>query len=482
MTEMQATIDLGAASGAGVTSQRRPASLTLKWVLLLFATDVAAFAIVTYLAAQIVIHAHHLKPFTIPPIFESSVMVILFQLLIFERLGLYRRSFALSIRDEFYSATTALAIGSAPLLIIFTVFPLLSSSRLIILLSLVFSTLAVGATRASIHLARSAGERRRPRRIAIVGRTMRASVAARSLQASAGVDVLRIDVEDLDESVLAATFSGDDLSIAPWFAQARAWGCDTLMLTEALPPQALPLLLHAAARNRMTLAFAPPRFRVHAYSAKLEVFGEQVLLVFGQLKACTQQADLLKRIFDVAFASFVLLVTAPIVAVCLMLMLAESRGPLLYRQERIGRNGKPFQILKLRSMRIDAERETGPVWASRGDSRVTRVGRFLRRTSLDEIPQLVNVLRGEMSIVGPRPERSTFVEQFRASIPRYDERHLVRPGLTGWSQVNMRRALTPSAAGEKLSYDLFYIEQWSLFLDFSIVAKTAFEFLLHDAA
>ena len=133
-------------------------------------------------------------------------------------------------------------------------------------------------------------------------------------------------------------------------------------------------------------------------------------------------------------------------------------------------------------MRPNAEGATGPVWAERRDTRVTRVGRFLRRTSIDEIPQLLNVLRDEMSIVGPRPERPEFVAKFTEQLARYDERHLVRPGLTGWSQINMRRTLHPSDVAEKLSYDLFYIEQWSLFLDVSIIAKTAFEFLFHDAA
>ncbi len=133
-------------------------------------------------------------------------------------------------------------------------------------------------------------------------------------------------------------------------------------------------------------------------------------------------------------------------------------------------------------MRVDAEAESGPTWAKQGESRVTRFGRWLRRTSIDELPQLLNVLRGEMSLIGPRPERPFYVEQFRARVPRYDERHLVRPGITGWAQVNMRRILDPSAATEKLAYDLFYLEHWSLFLDATILLKTAAEFLFHDAA
>jgi exopolysaccharide biosynthesis polyprenyl glycosylphosphotransferase len=462
----------------------KPAAFPVTWVLLLFVSDLAAFLLATVVATELVLTTHpilerHLH--TIYPVLESSAMIILFQLLILERVGLYRRSFARSLRDEFYYACTGLAIGALPLLVVFTLLPRLSSSRLIIIVSLIFSMIGIGGTRVVIRLAWDAAARRRPRRIAIVGRHARTEAAAISLNLQAGAQLLRIDIDDLDESMPLVRIFESDLSEVAWFSQARSWGCDTLMLTEALPPAVLPVLLHVAARSKIKLALAPPRFRVHAYSAHLEIAGEQALLVLGQLKACTLQANIVKRIFDVIFASLVLVMSAPLLACCGLAILLESPGPLLYRQERVGRNGKPFQICKLRSMHIDAEAASGPIFATRRDSRTTKVGRFLRRTSLDELPQFINVLRGEMSIVGPRPERSEFVAKFRDSIARYDERHLVRPGITGWSQVNLQRALTPSQIAEKLSYDLFYIEQWSLFLDLSIVAKTALEFLFHDA-
>jgi lipopolysaccharide/colanic/teichoic acid biosynthesis glycosyltransferase len=155
---------------------------------------------------------------------------------------------------------------------------------------------------------------------------------------------------------------------------------------------------------------------------------------------------------------------------------------MLYRQVRVGRLGAEFEILKFRTMRRDAESQTGPIWTRNGETRTTRIGRFLRRMSLDELPQLINVLRGEMSISGPRPERPFYVEQFRKMFRRYDERHLIRPGITGWAQINMRRQLDPSEIGEKLSYDLFFLEHWSPFMDIMILCKTAAEFLFHRAA
>ncbi len=133
-------------------------------------------------------------------------------------------------------------------------------------------------------------------------------------------------------------------------------------------------------------------------------------------------------------------------------------------------------------MRLGAEDEGGAVWATKDDPRKTRIGTFLRRFSIDELPQLFNVLRGNMSLVGPRPERPVFVDLFRTTLARYDERHLVAPGITGWSQVHMKRVLETSAAGEKLEYDLQYVENWSLFLDISVLFQTLCEFLFHRAA
>jgi exopolysaccharide biosynthesis polyprenyl glycosylphosphotransferase len=432
------------------------------------------------------VHATHLpklSKFGPVPAIASAAVIVAFQMLMFERLGLYRRSLALSIRDEFYYTTAALVIGATPLLAFFTLMPKLSSSRLIILVSLALSIVLVGGSRAVIHELRNVSEKRRRRRIAIVGRPDQTRAIVQSLNIVDETDLVRIDVEDLDRTVERfARSGGEEFDDVFWFAQAREYGCDTLLLTQTLPPRFLPALLAVAARHRIKVAFAPPRFRVHAYSITLEVAGEQALIVPTQLRACTPQAQLLKRLFDIAFAAVVLLLASPVVLLCALAIAIESRGPILYRQERVGLDGKVFEVLKFRSMRADAEVTSGPVWASAGDARTTRLGRFMRRASLDELPQFINVLRGDMSIVGPRPERPVFVESFRDAIPRYDERHLVRPGITGWSQVNMRRVLRPSQAPHKLSYDLFYIEQWSLFLDIYIVTKTAVEFLFHGAA
>jgi putative colanic acid biosynthesis UDP-glucose lipid carrier transferase len=147
-----------------------------------------------------------------------------------------------------------------------------------------------------------------------------------------------------------------------------------------------------------------------------------------------------------------------------------SRGPVFYRQERTGLGGKRFEMLKFRSMQVDAEGATGPVWATRGDARCTTLGRLMRRWSLDELPQLLNVLAGDMSLVGPRPERGVFVDRFRGQIPGYAQRHRVQAGITGWAQVNGWRGNT--SLRRRVECDLYYISHWSLGLDLRILALT----------
>jgi lipopolysaccharide/colanic/teichoic acid biosynthesis glycosyltransferase len=151
----------------------------------------------------------------------------------------------------------------------------------------------------------------------------------------------------------------------------------------------------------------------------------------------------------------------------------ESRGPIIYRQERVGRGGKPFTLLKFRSMRADAESDGRARWAQVNDDRITRVGRFIRRTRIDELPQLINVMRGEMSFVGPRPERPAFVEKLKAQIPFYDLRHSVKPGLTGWAQVRYPYGASESDSANKLQFDLYYVKNNSPILDMLIVLETA---------
>jgi len=160
----------------------------------------------------------------------------------------------------------------------------------------------------------------------------------------------------------------------------------------------------------------------------------------------------------------------------------SSRGPVFYRQERVGVGGKTFRLLKFRSMREDAEKDGTPQWASADDDRITWIGHFIRKTRIDEMPQVINVLKGEMSFVGPRPERPYFVEALGKKIPYYDERHRVKPGITGWAQTNYSYGASEEDARIKLSYDLYYIKNGSLFLDILILLQTVRVVLWGDGA
>ena len=179
-----------------------------------------------------------------------------------------------------------------------------------------------------------------------------------------------------------------------------------------------------------------------------------------------------KRMLDVVAAGAGLAVTVPLCLLAAALIKLDSRGPVLYRQQRVRRGGAPYTLLKFRTMRPDAESESGVVWAGRRDDRVTRVGRLLRRLRIDEIPQLVNVLRGEMSLVGPRPERPEMVESLAGQIPFYRERLLVPPGITGWAQIRFPYAASVEASRRKLQFDLYYIKHMSLLLDLQILLQT----------
>lgn len=181
-----------------------------------------------------------------------------------------------------------------------------------------------------------------------------------------------------------------------------------------------------------------------------------------------------KRIFDLILSFLLLLLLSPLLLFIAVAVKLYDRGPVLYQQERVGQDGKCFNLYKFRTMSVDAEKKTGPVWAQSNDSRVTPVGKMLRRMNLDEFPQLWNVLTGNMSLVGPRPERPHFVEQFKDQIPRYMARHKIKSGLTGWAQIHGLRGNT--SLEERIKYDLYYMENWNVMMDVEILFATLFAF------
>ncbi len=239
--------------------------------------------------------------------------------------------------------------------------------------------------------------------------------------------------------------------------------------------QELLSIISLCERDRVSIKIFPDVFQIMATEVNIGHLNGLPLLTIRDV-ALRGWRLTLKRIVDMAGSSIGLVFLSPLMLLMAFLIKLESRGPVFYVQERMGLDARPFPCIKFRSMRQNAEMQTGPVWASKNDPRRTRVGTFIRRFSIDELPQLINVFLGQMSLVGPRPERPVFVEQFRRSIPRYMDRHREKAGLTGWAQVNGLRGDTSII--ERTKYDLWYIENWSLWLDFKIILRTLVNIVL----
>jgi Undecaprenyl-phosphate glucose phosphotransferase len=228
-------------------------------------------------------------------------------------------------------------------------------------------------------------------------------------------------------------------------------------------------LLDAVGDEPVTIHVVPDLFRFASLRGGVEEF-EGMPFIHLRDSPLHGWSQVAKRAFDVGFSLLLLVGLAPLLAVLAVAVKVASPGPVLYGQERMGLDGQRFRMLKFRTMRVDAEAETGPVWTSVDDPRRVPLGALLRRFSLDELPQFVNVLRGEMSVVGPRPERPVFVEHFRRTVPGYMLRHKVKSGVTGWAQVHGLRGNT--SLEKRIEYDLEYIERWSFWLDLKILALT----------
>ncbi len=250
----------------------------------------------------------------------------------------------------------------------------------------------------------------------------------------------------------------------------------------ALPPEQhvrMIELLASTAREMVDVKVVPDLLQVIALRARLEDLDGIPVINVNDVPLQGFNS-IIKRSFDIAISGVALTVLAIPLGLIALAVKMSSKGPILFSQERMGLDGKSFTIVKFRSMDDNAERATGPVWAVEDDPRVTPLGRFLRRSNLDELPQLWNVLKGDMSLVGPRPERPHFVEQFKHKIPQYMLRHKVKAGLTGWAQVNGWRGNTPLE--KRIEYDLYYIENWSVRLDLKIMWLTLLKGFFHKHA
>jgi Undecaprenyl-phosphate glucose phosphotransferase len=396
--------------------------------------------------------------------------------------GLYRPRRLGSYVSEWTDIAKASTLGVLVLVAIMAfVFRGYAYSRLVIVgfwaLSIVAASLARGVFREALRYARRHGFNLRHALVVGGGSPAREVVEVLRRRPDVGINVLGVvgDAAELAETGVRCLGGLHDL-------RAVLDRIPVDLVIVALPHARLGRLDDVLAQigdDPVTIHFVPDIVGLASLRGGVEEF-EGVPFIHLRESPLYGWNRLLKRAFDLVVGGAALVIAAPLMLAVAAVIRLSSPGPTLYRQIRMGLDGQPFAMLKFRTMRVDAETDTGPVWASPADPRRTAVGAFLRRWSLDELPQLFNVLRGDMSLVGPRPERPQFVQEFRARIPGYMLRHKVKAGMTGWAQVNGWRGQT--SVEKRIECDLYYIERWSLLFDLRILAQTLWKGFRHKNA
>ena len=410
----------------------------------------------------------------IPPLYPYLLMLL--PILVvwgvsFRAFDLYRPRRIASHLSEAADLAKASSLGALVLVAVMTFFfREYEYSRVVIvyfwLLSIAAVWLARGTFREALRFARRRGYNLRYAVVVGDGELAATVVSRLAARTDVGIEVLGVVGDDKEGMGGARRLGGySDLR-----AVLDAHVVDHVILALVHEDYGrLGGLLEAVGDEPVTIHVVPDLFRFASLRGGVEEF-EGMPFIHLRDSPLHGWSQVTKRVFDLVFSCALLIGLAPVLLLLALGVKLTSRGPVLYRQERMGLDGQRFRMLKLRTMRVDAEAGTGPIWATEDDPRRVPYGALLRRLSLDELPQFVNVLRGEMSVVGPRPERPFFVEQFRRTVPGYMLRHKVKSGVTGWAQVNGLRGNT--SLEKRIQYDLEYIERWSLWLDVKIIALT----------
>lgn len=390
-------------------------------------------------------------------------------------MGLYQRRFRFAMAGMILRVLSGIVVTAFTLAILYYIAPSLFLGRGIFVFSLVITCLLVIAVR--IIFINSLDQKVLKRRILVLGAGERAAQISRQLRRRSDyqgfsivgyvhvrgehdvVDESRVIRPDATLLALATELQADEVVVAVGERRRKSFPVHDLLDCKLSGIDVIEL---------------QDFFEREIGKLKLDILNPSWMIFSDGFNRDAAQ-DVRKRLFDTLVSLMLLLVSWPFMLLVVMAILLESggRGSILYRQVRVGQHWRLFNVYKFRSMREDAE-ETGEVkWAAKDDDRVTRVGRFIRKTRLDELPQIFNVLRGDMSFVGPRPERPEFVTQLSEMIPYYAERHRVKPGITGWAQISYPYGASEKDSLEKLQFDLYYIKNYSLFLDLVIILQTA---------
>jgi Undecaprenyl-phosphate glucose phosphotransferase len=416
----------------------------------------------------------------VPPIADYLLMllpILLVWSVSFRAFGLYRPRRIGSHLSEAVDIAKASTMGVLVLVAVMTFFFRgYDYSRVVIvyfgLLSIAVVWFSRAAFREGLRFARRLGYNQRF--AVVVGDGELAATVVQRLQdrRDVGIQVLGVVGDDKDDTGGARRLGG----YADLRAVLDAHTVDHVILALAHEDYGrLAGLLDAVGDEPVTIHVVPDLLRFASLRGGVEQF-EGMPFIHLRESPLYGWNRLAKRVFDFVFSAVVLAGIWPALLLLAAAIKLSSRGPVFYRQQRMGLDGRRFEMLKFRTMDADAEARTGPVWARPSDQRRTSFGAFLRRLSLDELPQFINVIRGEMSVVGPRPERPVFVEKFRQTVPGYMLRHKVKAGITGWAQVNGLRGNT--SLEKRIQYDIEYIERWSVWLDVKIIAMTVVRVLV----
>ena len=417
-----------------------------------------------------------------PEVFISGLVIYFYWLLIFTFVGMYRTWFAASRFDELSTLFKASFFGI--FLLFFLIFiddymnDVATATRILIFIYWGLFLVFVGTGRLLIRgLQRNLLIKGIGRRSAlIIGFNKRAKEVFDSISMSRA---LGIDIEafvSTDDKNLGEDYKGKKVAgtINQLNSFIEKYNVKEIIL--ALEKEYQDVLIEIISKTEgknLSLKIVPDLYEILSGQARTsQIYGIPLIDIMPELMPEWEKK--LKRIFDIFISLGMLLLTSPILILTAMAIKIDSKGPVFFKQERMGQNGKIFSILKFRSMINDAEKLTGPVWSQKDDPRITRVGKLVRKIRIDEIPQMYNVLKGEMSLVGPRPERPFFVEKLSEAIPYYKRRLKVRPGITGWAQVKHKYDESIEDVKVKLRYDLFYIENMSIRMDFKIMLRTIF--------
>jgi len=420
------------------------------------------------------------KILIMPEVFIPMIVMYFYWLIIFTFFGMYRTWFASSRFDEISSLFKATFVGIFILFFVIYLDDFIhgveSSSRILIFIYWFFLFVFVSTGRILIRgfqrtlLVKGIGRKT----ALIVGYNEKAHEAHDQIleHRALGLDVeayVAVNQENVGKVYKNIKVKGtlDDLMDIIYKSHAS----ELIIALEKEDHDLLVEIISKVENKGIGLKIVPDLYEILSGQARTsQLYGIPLIDIMPELMPEWEKR--LKRILDVIVSLIILLISLPVTLLVAIAIKIDSKGPVIFKQERIGMNNEEFNIYKFRSMFVDAEKHTGPVWSAKDDPRVTRVGKIMRKLRIDEIPQFFNVLKGEMSLVGPRPERKYFVEMLAQQLPYYKRRLKVRPGITGWAQVKHKYDESIEDVKVKLRYDLFYIENMSLRMDFKILART----------